>query len=244
VAHSPLGLPRGGLGRRRPQGAPDRLRARGYCLSECREVNRRPLSVPASPSETTLRSGGLEAGSPRRPPDPCLVLCVDLVGSRSIWPAHVGRVVDPDGPRRIRSDRLDDQTDDQVAIRLGPRPSDRDRELAASRIERRDRDRAEGRVTSASTLSLLWSVVHDDPGPPPIEASRPRARRIGSPARLRGSSYPGSGSSLRLLSTAGCSTCIHAHRTLIACSGGYSRGHSTRPYCSQPDRTQRNAFPT
>jgi hypothetical protein len=31
---------------------------------------------------------------------------------------------------------------------------------------------------------------------------------------------------------------------LIACSGGHSGGHSTRPYCSQPDRTQRNAFPT
>jgi hypothetical protein len=30
----------------------------------------------------------------------------------------------------------------------------------------------------------------------------------------------------------------------IACSGGHSGGHSTRPYCSQPDRTQRNAFPT
>jgi hypothetical protein len=32
--------------------------------------------------------------------------------------------------------------------------------------------------------------------------------------------------------------------TLIACSAGHSGGHSTRPYCSQPDRTQRNAFPT
>jgi hypothetical protein len=37
------------------------------------------------------------------------VLSVDLVGSRRIWPAHVGWVVYPDGSRRIPSDRLDDQ---------------------------------------------------------------------------------------------------------------------------------------
>jgi hypothetical protein len=42
-----------------------------------------------------------------------LVLCVDLVGSRWIWPAHVGRVVGPDGSSRVLSDRLDDQSDDQ-----------------------------------------------------------------------------------------------------------------------------------
>jgi hypothetical protein len=42
-----------------------------------------------------------------------LVLCVDLVGSRGIWPAHVGWVVDLVGSRRVPSDRLDDQTDDQ-----------------------------------------------------------------------------------------------------------------------------------
>jgi hypothetical protein len=35
-----------------------------------------------------------------------LVLCVDLVRSRPIWPAHVGRVVDPDGSRPVPSDRL------------------------------------------------------------------------------------------------------------------------------------------
>jgi hypothetical protein len=29
------------------------------------------------------------------------VLCVDLVGSRPIWPAQVGGVVGPDGSRRI-----------------------------------------------------------------------------------------------------------------------------------------------
>jgi hypothetical protein len=40
---------------------------------------------------------------------------VGLVGSRRIWPAHVGRVVGPDGSRRIQKDRLDDHRDDQVA---------------------------------------------------------------------------------------------------------------------------------
>src|SRR5918994_3165797 len=47
-----------------------------------------------------------------------LVLCVDLVGSRRIWPAHVGRVVDPDGSSRVPLDRVDDQPDDQA--RLAP----------------------------------------------------------------------------------------------------------------------------
>jgi hypothetical protein len=41
-----------------------------------------------------------------------LVLSVDLVGSRRIWPAHVGGVVDLVGYRRNQSDRLDDQADD------------------------------------------------------------------------------------------------------------------------------------
>ena len=41
------------------------------------------------------------------------MLGVDLVGSRRIWPAHVGCLVDPVGSRRVQSDRLDDQTDDQ-----------------------------------------------------------------------------------------------------------------------------------
>src|SRR4029450_559685 len=43
------------------------------------------------------------------------VLRVDLVRSRRIWPVHVGRLVDLDGSRRIPSDRLDDQTDDQAS---------------------------------------------------------------------------------------------------------------------------------
>jgi hypothetical protein len=43
------------------------------------------------------------------------MLGVDLVGSRRIWPAHVGYLVGPDGSRRIQTDRLDDQMDDQGA---------------------------------------------------------------------------------------------------------------------------------
>src|SRR5918996_5902803 len=49
-----------------------------------------------------------------------LVLCVDLVGSRPIWPAHVECLVDPDGSRPVPSDRLDDQRDDQ-ATEASPR---------------------------------------------------------------------------------------------------------------------------
>jgi hypothetical protein len=41
------------------------------------------------------------------------VLCVDLVGSRPIWPAHVGGLVDLVESRWVLSDRLDDQSDDQ-----------------------------------------------------------------------------------------------------------------------------------
>jgi hypothetical protein len=44
------------------------------------------------------------------------VLCVDLVGSRPVWPAHVGRLVDLVGSRQVPSDRLDDQTDDQSVL--------------------------------------------------------------------------------------------------------------------------------
>ena len=49
-----------------------------------------------------------------------LVIDVHLVGSRRICPAQVGCAVDPAGSRRITSDRLDDQTDDQA-----PRPASR-----------------------------------------------------------------------------------------------------------------------
>jgi hypothetical protein len=43
-----------------------------------------------------------------------LLLYVGLVGSSRIWAAHVGGVVDLDRSRRVPSDRLDDQTDDQA----------------------------------------------------------------------------------------------------------------------------------
>jgi hypothetical protein len=47
-----------------------------------------------------------------------LVLYVDLVGSRPIWPAHVGWVVDLVGSRPLPSDRLDDQaTHDSLQFR-------------------------------------------------------------------------------------------------------------------------------
>jgi hypothetical protein len=52
-----------------------------------------------------------------------LVLCVDLVGSRRIWPAHVGCLVDPEGSRRVRSDRLDDQQNDQRRMPGGSLPA-------------------------------------------------------------------------------------------------------------------------
>ena len=44
-----------------------------------------------------------------------LVLYVDLVDSRRIWPAQVGRPVDLVGSRRVPSDRLDNQPDDQTS---------------------------------------------------------------------------------------------------------------------------------
>jgi hypothetical protein len=66
-----------------------------------------------------------------------LVLYVDLVGSRWIEPAHVGWLVGPDGSRRIQTDRLDDQRDDQSA-------SDRELDGKASGTEREDRCGAEG----------------------------------------------------------------------------------------------------
>jgi hypothetical protein len=43
------------------------------------------------------------------------MLGVGLDGSRRIWAAYVGRLVGPDGSRRIQKDRLDDHWDDQGA---------------------------------------------------------------------------------------------------------------------------------
>jgi hypothetical protein len=74
------------------------LAGAGYLLY-CSDGSSDGLSAPLPPETHQIRS---------------LVLSVDLVGSRRIGPAHVGRVVDPDRSRRIPSDCLDDQTDDQA----------------------------------------------------------------------------------------------------------------------------------
>jgi hypothetical protein len=54
----------------------------------------------------------------RRPSDTSRMLGVGLVGSRRIWPAHVGCLVGLDGSCRMQKDRLDDQTDDQSIRRM------------------------------------------------------------------------------------------------------------------------------
>jgi hypothetical protein len=71
-------------------------------------------------SELHLWRGARDLNPPNRQIR-SLVLCVDLVGSRPIWPAHVGGLVDLVGSSRVPSDRLDDQPDDQGA-RPEPRP--------------------------------------------------------------------------------------------------------------------------
>ena len=70
-------------------------------------------SILALTCVKSVDGGARESSNPNRQIR-SLVLCVDLVGSRRIWPAQVGCLVDPDGSRRVPSDRLDDQTDDQV----------------------------------------------------------------------------------------------------------------------------------
>jgi hypothetical protein len=72
----------------------------------------------------TVTCSDLQFWSPRwdsnpRPSITRQKLRVGLVGSRRIWAAHVGGVVDPVGSRTAPSDRLDDQRDDQQ-----PRPLD------------------------------------------------------------------------------------------------------------------------
>jgi hypothetical protein len=72
-----------------------------------------------SPRRAPPEPGSHTASAPRgiRTPDHqirSLVLGVDLVGTRRIWPAHVECLVDLVGSRQIPSDRLDDQPDDQV----------------------------------------------------------------------------------------------------------------------------------
>jgi hypothetical protein len=88
----------------------------------------RPRAL-SSPATGPLTSG--VGGAPRgiRTPNRqirSLVLCVDLVGSRRICPAHVGRPVDLVGSRRVPSDRLDDQRDDQATRRRVLRHPDHD----------------------------------------------------------------------------------------------------------------------
>jgi hypothetical protein len=88
----------------------------------------------AEPSTATPnvgpRNGTGRCGSGQHPPWPDrqirrLVISVDLVASRGIWPAQVGHLVDPDRSRLVPSDRPDDQTDDQA--RQAARPPNRRR---------------------------------------------------------------------------------------------------------------------
>jgi hypothetical protein len=89
-----------------------------------------------------------------------LVLCVDLVGSRRIWPAHVGGLVDPDGSRRIPSDRLDDQPDDQAteAWSTPQHPKQSDRGRASTRYS------VWGRATRATRTITNMSRQASDYG--------------------------------------------------------------------------------
>jgi hypothetical protein len=76
------------------------------------------------PTELPWSSPPRCSGPKRNHPIRSLVLYVDLVSSRRIWPAQVGCLVDPDGSRPVSSDRLGDQTDDQATRRgiLSHRP--------------------------------------------------------------------------------------------------------------------------
>jgi hypothetical protein len=94
-----------------------------------RTLRQRPAGQPATEPSTTAYMSGRERDRKVRhrpaPPWPdrqirSLVLSVDLVGSRLIWAAHVGCPVDPGGSRRVLSDRLDDQRDDQVPSERHP----------------------------------------------------------------------------------------------------------------------------
>jgi hypothetical protein len=66
--------------------------------------------------------GATAAGRPPVHPIMRRMLGVDLVGSRRIWPAHVGCLVGPDRSRRVPSDRLHDQADDQARGDVPPHP--------------------------------------------------------------------------------------------------------------------------
>ncbi len=64
-----------------------------------------PISSEADCLPTSIKAPNRQVCS--------VVLCVDLVASRRIWPATLDGSVDPDRSRQVWSDRLDDQTDNQ-----------------------------------------------------------------------------------------------------------------------------------
>jgi hypothetical protein len=142
-----------------------------------------PAAGPSTTRQPCPTGTGPNVGyRPARPADRqirSLMLSVGLVGSRRIWPAHLGCLVGPDGSRRIQSDRLDDQTDDQAAGRrvLG-HPDHGDRWWSGHQIFHL--------VTPDGTATRA------QPGPPPRRArSRPgrpddpRPRPGGHQGRVR-----------------------------------------------------------
>jgi hypothetical protein len=85
-----------------------RLLARAL-VSETTEGRKARPRLDGSIAKRTAASEGRDLNLPftRR------MLGVDLVGSRRIWPAQVGCLVDLVGSRPIQKDRLDDHSDDQ-----------------------------------------------------------------------------------------------------------------------------------
>jgi hypothetical protein len=127
-----------GTHRRQPlPAAPSPRGWRRWCGRWGRRGSQRCRECPPTGSQFGSQSGDLPAfSSPATGPLSCgfggaprgirtpnrqirsLVLCVGLVGSRRICPAHVGYVVGRVGSRRVPSDRLDDQPDDQASQAL------------------------------------------------------------------------------------------------------------------------------
>jgi hypothetical protein len=116
-------LPAGGYRRPAPPLGPPPSRRVSHCVSSPAGSGEPCRAGRFGPAPSWLAPGSA-ARQPSPPPVTgqganrqirSLVLYVDLVGSRRIWPAHVGWVVDPDGSRRVPSDRLDDQPDDQAS---------------------------------------------------------------------------------------------------------------------------------
>jgi hypothetical protein len=86
---------------RPPQGHPDTAAADTL---DSRQPRRPPPQPVSDRNETATCGTGRPDRPTARPPDRQirrLVITVDLVGSRHIWPAQVGCLVDPDGSRRI-----------------------------------------------------------------------------------------------------------------------------------------------